>query len=110
MAGVGWYPFVSSVRDKNNPLQNYSGYYINNCLQYQNGKLFHHLNTTEQRKDAMKKTELLSMFTSEKYISDNYVSTPIVVHLLFINSIGNQKILLEILKNTFYYPDFYRSI
>jgi len=74
LAGAGWLPFVSGLRDKSDPLKNYTGYYINNCLNSGDGAIFRHFTNGTERLYMMDKTELVSIFASKQYISDNYVS------------------------------------
>jgi len=64
MAGVGWLPFVSSVRNKTDPFSNYSGYYISNSLQSGGsvGMEFPYLEDAEKRRVLMEKIDIVSMF------------------------------------------------
>lgn len=63
LAGVGWLPFVSSVRDKTDPFANYSGYYIANSLQSGSiGMEMPYLEDAEKRGALMKKLDIVSMF------------------------------------------------
>eukprot|EP00986_Skeletonema_menzelii_P010619 scaffold5243_cov143-Skeletonema_menzelii.AAC.4 len=64
MAGVGWLPFVSSVRNKTDPFANYSGYYISNSLQSGGsvGMEFPYLEDAEKRRVLMEKIDIVSMF------------------------------------------------
>ena len=64
MATVGWYPFVSSVRDKSDPLSNYTGYYIANSLQSGSGMSLPYLQDAKERRRMMEKLDIVSMFFS----------------------------------------------
>eukprot|EP00984_Skeletonema_dohrnii_P021692 scaffold10884_cov77-Skeletonema_dohrnii-CCMP3373.AAC.1 len=61
LAGVGWYPFLSSVRIKEDPLNNYSGYYIANSLQSPSMKM-PYLEEAKERRSLMEKLDIVSMF------------------------------------------------
>eukprot|EP00956_Cyclotella_meneghiniana_P004800 scaffold5919_cov25-Cyclotella_meneghiniana.AAC.2 len=65
MAAVGWYPFVSSVRDKTDALSNYTGYYIANSLQSGGGMSFPYLQDVEERHKMMEKLDVVSMFVGD---------------------------------------------
>ena len=79
LAGAGWFPFLSSVNDKWDPLKNnYTGYYMNNCLNVGNGSIFRHFDSAIDRVQMMEKVELLSIFASKRYVTDNYVSSTII--------------------------------
>lgn len=64
MAAAGWYPFVSLVRVKQDPLSNYTGYYIANSLQSGSGMNLPYLRDSEERRSMMDKLELVSMFVA----------------------------------------------
>lgn len=72
MAGVGFYPFLSSVRPKGNPFENYTGYFIINSLQSGGGNNmpFPQFSDPMQRREFMRKTELLSIFYGEPKVID----------------------------------------
>jgi len=62
LAGAGWYPFVSSVREKENPyLNNYSGHYIANSLQSP-PMAMPYLEDVKKRRTLMEKLDIVSMF------------------------------------------------
>lgn len=62
LAGVGWYPFVSSIREKENPyLSNYSGHYIVNSLQSP-PMAMPYLEDIKERRNLMEKLDVVSMF------------------------------------------------
>jgi hypothetical protein len=73
MAAVGWYPFVSSVRSKDKPFENYTGNFILNCLN-SGGDLFPSLDDPQETMNLMKKTELVSIFTGKGAITNNLES------------------------------------
>ena len=62
MAAVGWYPFVSSIRDKTNALSNYTGYFIANSLQSRGGLPLPYLQDAKERLTMMEKLDIVSMF------------------------------------------------
>lgn len=80
LAGAGWFPFLSSINDKYDPLKNnYTGYYMNNCLNVGDGGIFQHINDTFDRLKMMEKVELLSIFAPKQYVTANYVSSACLV-------------------------------
>mmetsp|Transcript_15923 Transcript_15923/g.24035 ORF Transcript_15923/g.24035 Transcript_15923/m.24035 type:complete len:887 (-) Transcript_15923:1562-4222(-) len=62
LAGVGWYPFLSSVRIKDDPLNNYSGYYIANSLQQSPPMKMPYSEEAKERRSLMEKLDIVSMF------------------------------------------------
>ena len=72
IAGVGWYPFVSSVRNKNSALVNYTGHFIANMLQSGDNLALPYSNDDGNRHALMRNLELLSIFIgSQSLLTQN---------------------------------------
>ncbi|KAL7539073.1 hypothetical protein ACHAXR_009018 [Thalassiosira sp. AJA248-18] len=70
MAGVGWYPFLSSVRNKHSALLNYTGYFIAGMLMSGTALAMPYANDSKERRSLMEKTELLSIFVGQPKLID----------------------------------------